>query len=455
MAREQFSSRLGFLLITAGCAIGLGNVWRFPYITGQYGGAVFVLIYIAFLLLVGLPILTMELAVGRASRRSLGSSFEVLKPGSKWHYNKYWMIAGNYILMGFYSLVTGWVLYYAIMLFTGEFGTNIGEAQAGAAFGQLLASPWSQFICALLVTALAFGVCAMGVRRGVEKITKPMMMMLFLLLIFMALRSFTLPGFEEGISFYLMPSFENMQQEGILSAVSAAMGQAFFTLGLGVGSIQIFGSYMNRNYTLGYEAVTITGLDTLVALLSGFIIFPACFSYGVEPGQGPGLIFVTLVSVFSNMEGGAIWGGLFFVFLLFASISTLIAVFENIIAICMEMFGLSRVKSVLVNFVAIALLGLPCLLGYNVWSDIHPMGGESTILDTYDFILSKNILPFGTTCYILFVTLKRGWGFDNYLKEVNTGRGVQISRRAVWYYRIVLPVVILALFLQGYVEIFG
>ena len=455
MAREEFTSRLGFLLISAGCSIGLGNVWRFPYITGQYGGAIFVLIYIGFLLLFGLPILTMEIAVGRASRRSLGRSFEVLKPGSKWYLNKFWMIPGNYILMAFYSLVTGWMLYYTIKMASGSFGSNLDQGQAGAYFNELLASQWIQFVCAFVLIVGSFAVCAFGLRRGVERINKPMMVLLFILLIFLACRSFMLPGFEAGMEYYLMPNFDNMQREGVLNAISAAMGQAFFTLSIGVGSIQIFGSYMRKDYTIGSEATFITVLDTFVALLAGVVIFPACFSYAVEPGQGPGLIFVTLVSVFSNMEYGALWGGIFFLFMLFAAVTTLIGVFENIIAISMEVFGISRLRAVVVNCVVIVLLGLPCLLGYNVLSDVHPMGGDRTILDTYDFVLSNNILPFGAMCYILFVVLKQGWGFENYFKEVNTGAGLKVPHAAVWYYRIVLPVVIFALFIQGYISIFG
>ncbi len=455
MEREQFSSRLGFLLIAAGCSIGLGNVWRFPYITGQYGGAAFVLVYVIFLFCVGLPILTIELSIGRASRRSLGRSFEVLKPGSSWRYNKYWMILGNYILMAFYSLVTGWMLYYALKVGSGSFEPGMDQAMAGGLFNDLLFAPGTQLICTLIVTVGAFAVCALGLKKGVERITKPMMLLLFALLIFLALRSFSLSGFEDGMSYYLKPSFENMQRDGIMAAVSAAMGQSFFTLGLGVGSIQIFGSYMDKRRSIAGEALTITLLDTAVAFLAGVVIFPACFSYAVEPGQGPGLIFVTLVSVFSNMQYGTFWGGIFFMFMLFAAVSTLIAVFENIIAICMEIFEISRAKSVFCNCIAIILLGLPCMLGYNILSDVHPMGGSSTILDTYDFVLSNNILPLGTMCYIFFVALKRGWGFDNYLNEVNQGIGFKIPKVALWYYRIVLPVVIAALFVQGYITIFG
>lgn len=455
MAREQFSTRLGFLLITAGCAIGLGNVWRFPYITGQFGGALFLFIYIGFLLLVGIPMLSIELAVGRGSRRSLGGSFEALTPKSAWKWNKFWMISGNYVLMSFYSLVTGWMLFYTVKVFSGGISGSIDQGQAGALFGTMLSEPLVQFVCTLLVTSVSFIICACGLVKGVERFAKPLMIVLLILLIFLAVRSFFLPGFGEGMSYYLKPSFDNIRTAGVMSMLSAAMGQAFFTLGLGVGSIQIFGSYMSKKKSLIGESVTITILDTVVALLAGVVIFPACFSYGIEPGAGPGLIFVTLVSVFSNMEYGQIWGGLFFLFMLFAAVSTLIAVFENLIGICIDLFGISRRKAVACNFAAVMLLGLPCLLGYNVWSDVHPMGGDSTILDTYDFVLSYNILPLGALCYILYVTLKRGWGFDNYLNEVNSGSGIKLHRAVVWYYRIVLPVLIVALFVQGYISIFS
>lgn len=455
MAREQFSSRLGFLLIAAGCSIGLGNVWRFPYITGEYGGAIFLVIYLFFLFFVGVPILTIELAVGRASRRSLGKSFEEISPNTKWNLNKFLMISGNYVLMAFYSLVTGWMFYYMIKVGSGAYTGVISRDEAGGLFGSMLADPASQFICTLIVVIGSFAVCACGLQKGVERITKPMMILLFVLLVFMAARSFILPGAKEGISYYLMPNFSNLKEHGILNTLSAAMAQSFFTLGLGVGSIQIFGSYMNREHTLFSEGMTLTILNTVVAVLSGFIIFPACFSYGVQPDSGPGLVFISLVSVFSNMAYGQVWGAVFFLFMLFASVSTLIAVFENIIAICMEIFDISRVKSVVYNCIVIILLGIPCLLGYNLWSDIQPLGAGSTILDTYDFILSKNILPYGTLCYILYVVLKRGWGFDNYLKEANTGIGIKIPLWALNYYKFVLPVVIVVLFLQGYVEIFG
>lgn len=456
--REHFSSRLGFLLIAAGCAIGLGNVWRFPYIVGQYGGAIFVLIYVFFLVAFGLPLLMMELAVGRASRRSLALSFEELAPeGSKWRYNKYWMIAGNYVLMSFYSVITGWMLYYCVKGFTGEFGQNTDAAAAGAAFGNMLSSPSDMLMNMLAVVSLAFGVCALGLRKGVERVTKPLMLVLFGLLIFLALRSFTLEGFSAGVEYYLKPDISKITGGGIarvIEVLSAAMAQAFFTLSIGIGAIQIFGTYMNSKQTLATEGLSILALDTTVAFLSGLVIFPACFTYAVEPGQGPGLIFVTLVSVFSHMENGAIWGGLFFMFMLFAALSTLIAVFENIIAITMELFTTSRRRAVMGNFGVILLIALPCVFGFNLLSFIHPLGGESTILDLEDFIISYNILPFGALVYAAFITWRNGWGYDNFLSECNTGSGIKMPSWGLSYYRFVVPVVIFLLIMNCYYSVF-
>lgn len=455
--REHFSSRLGFLLIAAGCAIGLGNVWRFPYITGQYGGAIFVFIYIFFLVALGLPLLMMELAVGRASRRSLARSFEELSPNSKWHYNKFWMIAGNYVLLSFYSVVTGWMLYYCVKGFTGEFGVNSDAAAAGQSFGHMLSSPSDMLMNMLAVVAIAFAVCSMGLRKGVERITKPLMILLFALLFFLAMRSFTLDGFAAGIEYYLKPDLSKITDGGaarVFEVLSAAMAQAFFTLSIGIGAIQIFGTYMDSQRTLASEGLSILCLDTTVALLSGLVIFPACFTYGVEPGQGPGLIFVTLVSVFSHMANGALWGGLFFLFMLFAALSTLIAVFENIIAISMELFSTSRRRAVMGNFAAILIIGLPCLFGFNLLSWIHPLGGESTILDLEDFIVTYNILPFGALIYAAFVTWRTGWGFDNFLKECNTGKGIKMPSWGLKYYRFVVPAVIVFLILNSYYSIF-
>ncbi|MDY2799368.1 MAG: sodium-dependent transporter [Anaerobiospirillum succiniciproducens] len=455
--REHFSSRLGFLLIAAGCAIGLGNVWRFPYITGQYGGAIFVFIYIFFLVVLGLPLLMMELAVGRASRRSLARSFEELSPNSKWHYNKFWMIAGNYVLLSFYSVVTGWMLYYCVKGFTGEFGVNSDAATAGQSFGHMLASPSDMLMNMLAVVAIAFTVCSMGLRKGVERITKPLMILLFALLFFLAIRSFTLDGFAAGIEYYLKPDLSKITDGGaarVFEVLSAAMAQAFFTLSIGIGAIQIFGTYMDSQRTLASEGLSILCLDTTVALISGLVIFPACFTYGVEPGQGPGLIFVTLVSVFSHMANGALWGGLFFLFMLFAALSTLIAVFENIIAISMELFSTSRRRAVMGNFAAILIIGLPCLFGFNLLSWIQPLGEGSTILDLEDFIVTYNILPFGALIYAAFVTWRTGWGFDNFLKECNTGKGIKMPSWGLKYYRFVVPAVIVFLILNSYYSIF-
>ena len=433
------------------------NVWRFPYITGQYGGAIFVFIYIFFLVVLGLPLLMMELAVGRASRRSLARSFEELSPNSKWHYNKFWMIAGNYVLLSFYSVVTGWMLYYCVKGFTGEFGVNSDAATAGQSFGHMLASPSDMLMNMLAVVAIAFTVCSMGLRKGVERITKPLMILLFALLFFLAIRSFTLDGFAAGIEYYLKPDLSKITDGGaarVFEVLSAAMAQAFFTLSIGIGAIQIFGTYMDSQRTLASEGLSILCLDTTVALISGLVIFPACFTYGVEPGQGPGLIFVTLVSVFSHMANGALWGGLFFLFMLFAALSTLIAVFENIIAISMELFSTSRRRAVMGNFAAILIIGLPCLFGFNILSWIQPLGEGSTILDLEDFIVTYNILPFGALIYAAFVTWRTGWGFDNFLKECNTGKGIKMPSWGLKYYRFVVPAVIVFLILNSYYSIF-
>ena len=453
--REQFKTRLGFLLIAAGCAIGLGNVWRFPYITGMYGGALFVIIYLAFLLGVGMPLLTIELAIGRASRRSIARAYEVLEqPKTKWHWNKFWQIPGSYILMSFYSVITGWLFYYMIRFWVGGFEAGIQQEQASVEFSELLANPLTMFVCMVTVVVASFAIVALGVVRGVERITKPMMLLLFALLIFMAVRSFTLPGFSEGISYYLMPNVGSISEHGIMEVLWAAMGQSFFTLSVGQGSILIFGSYMDKQHTLVTEATYICGLDTTVALLSGFIIFPACFSYGIAPDAGPNLLFVTLTTVFSNMSLGWFWGGLFFLFMLFAAVSTLIAVFESIIAISMDLFAVSRVKAVIVNFLIITVMAFPCVLGFNYLSFVHPLG-FGTILDFQDFLISNNVLPIGSLVFVLFITAKTGWGFDNYLKECNIGDGVKLSRGLIWYFRFVMPLIIAILLVAGYVNIFG
>ena len=453
--REQFSSRLGFLLIAAGCAIGLGNVWRFPYITGQYGGAIFVIMYLVFLLIIGVPLLTIELSIGRCSRRSLARAFEILEePGRKWHWNKFWIIPGSYILTSFYAVITGWLLYYCIRTAMGFFPSGTTQEQAIAKFDSLLADPYIMFVCMLSVVFVSFAIVAFGLVKGVERITKPMMIVLFALLIFMAARSFTLPGFAEGIAYYLNPSWDYMKRDGFLEAVWAAMGQVFFTLSIGQGSIEIFGTYMDKRHSLISESIMICCLDTAVALLSGFIIFPACFSYDVEPGQGPSLLFITLTTVFSNMDGGWFWGSLFFLFMLFAALSTLIAVFESIVSMSIDLFAVSRVKAVIVNLIIIGFMAIPCILGFNVLDFIHPLGGNSTILDLQDFIVSNNILPIGSFVLILFITAKTGMGFKRYQEECNIGDGPKMPSWMKYYLRYFLPIVIAAILVVGYYNIF-
>lgn len=454
--RELFSSRLGFILIAAGCSIGLGNVWRFPYIAGQYGGALFVLIYIAFLILLGIPLVTIELSVGRASRRSIGLSFETLTPGSRWKYCKYFMIFGNYVLMAFYTMVTGWMLYYTIVMFSGYLThTPVSQEQSGQFFSAMLSEPEPQILFTAAVTIAGFAVCAFGLRKGVEGFTKPLMVLLFLLLIFLAARSFFLPGFSKGIEYYLYPDFSKITKDNFYEILSAACGQAFFTLGVGIGSLQIFGSYMSSKKSVAYEASVIAFLDTMVAFLAGIVIFPACFSYSVEPGQGPGLIFVTLVSVFSHMEYGQIWGGVFFLFMFFAALSTLIAVFENVIGITLDIFRIGRIRAVLINFAVIFTMSLPVILGFNVLKNVHPLGEGSVLLDLYDFILSQNIIELGSVVYVLYASWHYGWGFDRYLKEANSGSGLKVSRKFAFYFKYVLPVIVLILFVQGYITVFN
>ena len=454
--RDQFSTRLGFLLVAAGCAIGLGNLWRFPYITGQYGGAIFVIIYLIFLLGVGVPLLTVELAIGRASRRSIAKAFNILEtPGTKWHLNKFWLIPGSYILMSFYGLITGWMLYYCVKFTGGAFEPGLTQEVAGQNFGDLLANPLVMFVCMATVTVVCFVIVAMGVDRGLEHITKPLMLLLLALLVFMSVRSFTLDGFSEGISYYLKPDWSRLEEHGFMQALWAAMGQAFFTLSVGQGSIEIFGTYVNKRHTLLSEACWIAGLDTVVALLAGFVIFPACFSYGVQPDSGPSLLFVTMNTVFANMAGGRFWGALFFLFMLIAAMSTLIAVYESIIAICMEVFGISRLKSVAVNFVIIMVISMPALLGFNVLSRIHPMGGNSAIMDLQDFLISNNILPLGSLFMVLFITAKTGMQWKRYIAEVDEGEGLRLSPKLYWYFKLVIPAIIAILLAVGYVNIFG
>lgn len=453
--RERFSSRLGFILISAGCAIGLGNVWRFPYITGKYGGAAFVLIYLSFLIILGMPIMAMEFAVGRASRKSAARSFHVLEPkGTKWHIEGYLAMLGNYLLMMFYTTVGGWMISYIFKMASGSF-QGLAPDQVGGVFNDMLASPGSMAFWMVVAVLLAFGICSMGLQNGVERITKIMMSFLLIILIVLCIRSVTLPGASAGLQFYLIPDFGKIVENGLGEVIFAAMGQAFFTLSLGIGAMAIFGSYISRDRTLMGESVNICILDTIVALMAGLVIFPACFAFGVDPGEGPGLVFVTLPNIFNQMAAGRLWGTLFFIFMSFAALSTIIAVFENIISFGIDLWGWTRKKSVLVNLVLILVLSLPCVLGFNVWSGIAPLGAGSTIQDLEDFIVSNNLLPLGSLLYLLFCTSRYGWGWDNFIAEADAGKGIKFPKWARFYVSYILPLIVLFILVMGYWQKFA
>ncbi len=450
MKREKFGSRLGFILISAGCAIGLGNVWRFPYITGQYGGAAFVLIYLLCLVLLGLPIMIMEFAVGRGAGCSIAMAFDKLEPlGTKWHWYKWFGIAGNYLLMMFYTTIGGWLLIYLYKMAAGNF-EGMNASQIEGEFGALMGRPVLMTLCMAFVVLLCFGIVRLGLQKGVEGITKIMMVLLLVLLIVLAVRSIMLPGAGAGLEFYLLPDFEKMKNAGILEVISAAMNQSFFTLSLGIGAMAIFGSYIDKKRRLAGEAVAITILDTSVALISGLIIFPASFAFGVNPDSGPNLIFITLPNIFNSMAGGRFWGAIFFLCMFFASASTIIAVFENIIAFAMDLTGCTRGKAVAVNIVAILILSMPCVLGYNVLSGFAPFGEGTAILDLEDFIVSNNLLPLGSLVYVLFCTTRYGWGWKNFLTEANTGEGPKFPKWVRLYVTFIIPLIVIFLFIQGY-----
>ena len=448
MDRENFKSRLGFLLVSAGCAIGIGNVWKFPFVTGENGGGVFVLFYLLFLVIMGAPVLSMELAVGRASRKSAVQGYQALEPkGSKWHIHGWICILGNLLLMMYYTTVSGWMLNYAVRFIGGSFN-DVQTDQVGGIFDAMLASP-AQTVGYMTATILiGILVCSMGLQNGIEKVTKVMMLGLLSLIVILAVHSMTLSGAADGIRFYLVPDFKRAARIGIGKVIMAAMNQSFFTLSLGVASMEIFGSYMSKDQTLGGESLRICGLDTFVAIVSGLIIFPACFSYGVAPSQGPSLIFETLPQVFVHMTGGRIWGSLFFIFMTFASLSTVIAVFENLIAAGMDCFGWKRKKSSITWCVILLMTSLPCALGFNLWSHFHLIRGMN-IMNSEDFIVSNLLLPIGALVFLLFCVSRWGWGFDRYLEEANTGTGVKIPRGMKHYFRWVLPFLILVILVQG------
>lgn len=449
MNRESFKSRIGFILISAGCAIGIGNVWKFPYVTGQNGGGIFVLFYLFFLIAVGVPVLTMEFAVGRASKKSVICCYQELeKPGSKWHLHGYAALFGNYVLMMFYSTVAGWMLSYFYRFLKRDFVGLDPQAVTEEFYG-MLKNPGSMAFWMAVIVIAGFLICSFGLQSGVEKVSKPMMLGLLLLIIVLAVNSILLKGGTEGLRFYLIPDWSKVEKAGLFNVMIAALNQAFFTLSLGIGSMEIFGSYMSRKETILGESLRIAALDTFVAITSGLIIFPACFAFGVDPGAGPELIFITLPNIFSAMPGGSLWGSLFFLFMTFASFSTIIAVFENIIACCMDKWNISRKKASLINGIIILVASLPCVLGYNVWSSFQPRGAGSTILDLEDFVVSNLLLPLGSLVFLLFCVSKRGWGFENYLAEANEGKGIKFPRLLRGYVTYVIPCMIIIIFIMG------
>ena len=449
--RESFGSRLGFILVSAGCAIGIGNVWKFPYLAGENGGGFFVLFYFIFLLIMGVPVMSMELAIGRRSRKSGAEGFrEIEKKGSKWHIVGYTSIIGCYLLMMFYTSVAGWMISYFWKFLSGSFSSSMDKSAVSSVFTGMLSSTSDSLVFMTLSVVIGMGVCALGLKNGVEKITKVMMMGLLALIIILAIHSLTLPGAMEGLKFYLVPSIGTLKEKGVLSVVVAAMNQAFFTLSLGICAMEIFGTYMSKENTLFSEAFRISLLDTFVAVVSGLIIFPSCFSFSISPDAGPSLIFVTLPNVFLNMKGGRVWGTLFFVFMSFAALSTVIAVFENIIASFMDNYKWSRKKSVVINFISILLLSLPCALENNLLKGVTILGGKG-VLDSWDFLVSNLLLPLGSIAIILFCVWRNGWGWNEYLKEANTGKGIKMpgSKAVKIYLGVVLPILVFTVMILG------
>lgn len=449
MERERLGSRLGFLLLSAGCAIGVGNVWKFPYMAGQYGGGAFVLVYLFFLIVLGVPVMTMEFALGRASRKSPVRLYSKLAPeGSKWHLHGYVAMLGNYILMMFYTTVTGWMVQYFVNMARGKF---VGEDAAGVAaiFGEMLADPITMTIYMLIVVVAGFAINSIGLQNGVEKVTKVMMLALMVIMVVLAFNSIFMEGGGEGLKFYLLPDFARMKEIGMADVIGGAMSQAFFTLSLGIGSMAIFGSYIGKERALMGESVRVAVLDTFVALASGLIIFPACFAYGVEADSGPSLIFITLPNIFNNIPMGRVWGSLFFIFLTFAAFSTILAVFENILSCTMDLTGWGRKKASLVNGIIISIISIPCILGFNVWSSFQPLGAGSGVLDLEDFVISNLILPLGSLIYVLFCVSRYGWGWDKFIAEANEGAGLKVAKWMRPYMTYVLPIIILILFFMG------
>ena len=449
MQRERLGSRLGFILLSAGCAIGVGNVWKFPWMVGQYGGGAFVLFYVIFLLILGLPIMTMEFAVGRASQKSPVRAYQVLeKPGSRWHIHGYLAMIGNYLLMMFYTTVCGWMLHYFYLTATGRFVGATTE-QIGAVFGEMLSRPGVMAGCMIAVVVIGFLINSFGLQGGLERVTKVMMIALLAIMVVLAVNSIRTPGSSEGLRFYLIPDFSRMAETGVANVVVGAMNQAFFTLSLGIGAMAIFGSYIGKGRALMGEAVNVAVLDTFVAFTAGLIIFPACFAFDVSPDSGPNLIFVTLPNIFNHMAGGRLWGSLFFVFMAFAAFSTVLAVFENIMSCCMDLTGWSRKKTAAINIILMILLSMPCVLGFNVWSGFQPFGPGSNVLDLEDFLVSNLWLPLGSLVYLLFCTSRYGWGWKNFQNEANEGGGIKVRDGIRFYVSYILPLIVLVIFVLG------
>jgi hypothetical protein len=452
MKRERLGSRLGFILLSAGCAIGIGNVWRFPYVTGQYGGGVFVLVYLFFLIVMGVPVMTMEFSMGRASRKSPVHIYDKLAPSkSKWFLHGYLAMAGNYILMFFYTVVSGWMLKYFVDMASGKFEGANSKTVANL-FNDMLADPVSQVVFMAVIVVLGFFICSIGLQNGLEKITKVMMIALLIIMVILAINSVFMKGASKGLAFYLIPDFKRASEQGFMKLVVAAMNQSFFTLSLGIGAMAIFGSYIGNEKALLGESINVALLDTFVAISAGLIIFPACYSYNVEVNSGPGLIFITLPNIFNDIAFGRVWGSLFFVFMTFAAFSTVLAVFENILACTMDLFGWSRKKACLINCIIVILLSVPCALGFNLWSGLHPLGGTSSILDFEDFLVSNILLPGGSVVFVLFCVSRYGWGWENFVKEANKGDGFKVKEWMRAYMTYVLPILVIAILILGLVK---
>lgn len=449
MKREKLSSRLGFILLSAGCAIGLGNIWRFPYMVGKYGGGAFVLVYLFFLIILGLPIIVMEYSVGRGSQKSVAQSFHVLeKKGQKWHLFSYVAMAGNYLLVMFYTTIAGWMLAYFVKMLKGDFIGMI-PSEVGNVFTTLQADPVASVFWMVLIVVIGCGICAVGLQRGVEKVTKVMMGLLLGVMILLVIKSLSLDGAMKGVEFYLVPDFNSLMENGIFNAIYGAMGQAFFTLSIGMGGMAIFGSYIDKKHSLTGEGLRVLALDTFVATMAGLIIFPACMSFGVDAGSGPGLVFVTLPNIFNAMDNGQIWGTLFFIFMNFAALSTIIAVFENIVSFTIDLFQWSRAKSVILNFIIIVIGSIPCAIGFSILSGFQPFGAGSAVLDLLDFLVSNVIMPLGSLVFLFFCTRKSGWGWKNFIAEANAGEGLTFPEKAKFYISWILPLIVIFIFLFG------